>query len=142
MEIYFHAEEVAFPLGLDRQKTKKWIESTILAEGKKGGILNYIFCSDPYIHQINKEYINHDYYTDIITFDYSENENISGDIFISLETVSSNAIKFSQSIEKELNRVIIHGILHLLGYADKTKIEKKQMTQKEDQYLSVFDQIK
>jgi len=99
--------------------------------------LNYIFCSDAYLLQINQQYLNHDTYTDIITFDNSETEKvITGDIFISIERIRENAAKYNITEADELHRVIIHGALHLLGYKDKTAVTKQKMTEKEDFYLS------
>jgi len=100
--------------------------------------LNYIFCSDTYLHKINLEYLKHDTLTDIITFDYSEKKQISGDIFISIDRIKENALKFNQSTDIELNRVLIHGVLHLLGYKDKTPKEKETMRAKEDFYLTLL----
>ena len=133
----FKNENLKFTL---RNKTilKKWISATINKEKRKEGDITFIFCSDEYLLLINKQYLQHDTYTDIITFDYSEGDSaqpISGDIFISIERVKENAEKFSTTFENELHRVIIHGVLHLLGYKDKTKAAKAQMTSKEDYYL-------
>ena len=133
----FKNENLKFTL---RNKTilKKWISATINKEKRKEGDITFIFCSDEYLLLINKQYLQHDTYTDIITFDYSEGDSaqpISGDIFISIERVKENAEKFSTTFENELHRVIIHGVLHLLGYKDKTKVAKAQMTSKEDYYL-------
>ena len=102
---------------------------------KEVGILNVIFCSDEYILEMNKQYLKHDYFTDIITFNYNEDNQINGDIFISKDTVSYNANKFNVSFQNELNRVIIHGVLHLIGYNDKTEDEKTEMRSKENYYL-------
>ena len=109
-----------------------WIKSTAGLYNKKTGDISYIFCSDEYIIDVNRNYLNHDYYTDIITFDYSEGNTISGDLFISLDTVKSNAELYHQQFEKELFRVIIHGILHLCGQNDKTDKQQAEMTEKED----------
>jgi len=133
----FKNENLKFTL---RNKTilKKWISATINKEKRKEGDITFIFCSDEYLLLINKQYLQHDTYTDIITFDYSEGDSaqpVSGDIFISIERVKENAEKFSTTFENELHRVIIHGVLHLLGYKDKTKVAKAQMTSKEDYYL-------
>jgi probable rRNA maturation factor len=133
----FKNENLKFTL---RNKTilKKWISATINKEKRKVGDITFIFCSDEYLLHINKQYLQHDTYTDIITFDYSEGDSaqpVSGDIFISIERVKENAEKFSTTFENELHRVIIHGVLHLLGYKDKTKVAKAQMTSKEDYYL-------
>ena len=114
-----------------------WIRETITSEGFRSGEISFIFCGDNYLHQINKEYLRHDTYTDIITFDNSDEEGtISGDIFISVERVEENALGFQVSSTDELHRVIIHGILHLCGYLDKKPADKKQMTEKENYYLN------
>ena len=134
--IHFFEEDITYKL---KRKTlvRQWIAQTILAEGYKLKELNYIFCSDDYLLQINQQYLNHDTYTDIVTFDNSESEKvIIGDIFISIERIRENAKKFSTSETDELHRVIIHGALHLLGYKDKTPVTKQKMTQKEDFYLN------
>lgn len=117
---------------------KNWIKATIQSETKILGNISYIFCDNNYILEINKKYLNHDYFTDIITFDYSENNVISGDIFISIETVKQNANHYKTTFEEELHRVIIHGILHLCGYKDKTPTDKKIMRKKENFYLNEF----
>ncbi len=134
--INFFQEEVSFPLK-DKLKLKKWIKDTIEAEGYKLQELNYIFCSDEYLLQMNQQYLDHDTLTDIITFDNSETQGkIIGDIFISIERIWENAKKFDVSKERELQRVVIHGALHLVGYADKKPADKKLMTEKEDFYLN------
>lgn len=137
--VHFFSEDLVFTL---KQKThvRNWIKFTITAEGYKLAELNFIFCSDPYLLTINQQYLNHDTFTDIITFDNSEVEKeITGDIFISIDRIRENAIKFKVPFEDELHRVIIHGTLHLLGYPDKTKAAKAIMTQKEDEYLAKRD---
>lgn len=111
------------------------MNSLIENEKKVMGDISVIFCSDAYLLKINEEYLNHNYYTDIITFDYCENSLISGDLFISLERIADNAEKFNTSFRKELYRVIFHGLLHLVGYKDKTSDEKTEMTAKENFYL-------
>jgi len=134
--IQFFEEDIAYKL---KQKTaiRAWITETIQAEGYKLKELTYVFCSDSYLLQINQQYLNHDTYTDIITFDNSDiAQAIVGDIFISIDRIRENAIKFSHSEADELHRVIIHGALHLLGYKDKTPVDKKKMTLKEDFYLA------
>lgn len=141
MSINFFAEDVSFPK-IKRRFTTKWIKSTIVSEGKSPGDISFIFCSDEYLLEVNKKYLQHDYFTDIITFDYVENGRISGDIFISVDRVKENAAMFANTFEKELNRILIHGILHLLGYKDKDKGEKELMTEKEDFYLGRLDFIK
>ncbi len=136
--INFFEEDIRFKLK-DKTKVKTWVRATIEAEGHKLQELNYIFCSDEYLLGINQQYLDHDTYTDIITFDNSENDKvITGDIFISIERIRENAKKFSSGELNELHRVIIHGALHLLGYTDKTAGSKKIMTSKEDHYLSAM----
>lgn len=114
----------------------QWLESLILSEQKKIGDINYIFCDDEHLLQINRDYLQHDYYTDIITFDYVKGKTISGDIFVSLPRVSDNAEAMSKDFESELHRVLAHGILHLCGYKDKTEDEITEMRNKEDFYIS------
>ena len=133
--IYFFVEDINYHLK-DKNLIRQWINSSIQNENKSTGNLNIIFCSDDYLLKMNQEFLEHDTFTDIITFDYSENEIISGDIFISLERVMENAKKYSMKIKEELHRVIIHGILHLCGLKDKLSADKKIMTQKENYYLS------
>jgi len=134
--IRFFEEGVSYKLN-GKNKVKQWIKDTIAAEGYKLGQLTYIFCLDPYLLQINRQYLEHDTYTDIITFDNSETDKvITGDIFISIDRIHENAIKFNESPVDELHRVIIHGALHLLGYKDKTAAARKKMTEKEDYYLA------
>ncbi len=133
--ISFFEEDIQYNLK-DKLKVKRWIKDTIEAEGYQLDELTYIFCSDAYLLQINQQYLNHDTYTDIITFDNSvEKGIITGDIFISIERIRENAAKFNQSVVDELHRVIIHGTLHLLGYKDKSPVDRKNMTQMEDKYL-------
>ncbi len=134
--INFFQEGINFNLKY-KKVLKQWIKDTIATEGYKLQELNYIFCSDEYLLQINQQYLNHDTYTDIITFDNSEAEKIvKGDIFISIERVRENAGKFESGEMNELHRVMIHGVLHLMRYADKTPADKALMTNKEDIYLN------
>lgn len=137
--INFYCEEVELTLS-DEDKISNWIKSTILQEGQELGNLNFVFCSDPYLHKINTEYLNHDTLTDVITFPYSDTF-IEGDIFISIDRIRDNAKTFKVSFEEELKRVIIHGVLHLLGYSDKNPEDKQQMTLKENLYLRSFKEI-
>ncbi|AZA52721.1 rRNA maturation RNase YbeY [Chryseobacterium sp. G0201] len=116
----------------------KWLEDIILSEGKKLGDINYIFCDDEYLLKVNQDYLQHDYYTDIITFDYVKGKTISGEIFVSLQRISDNASTLSKEYEEELRRVLAHGILHLSGYKDKTEEEKQLMRSKEDFYLAKY----
>ena len=138
ISIYFHSENTSFVL---KQKTsiKLWLLNVLKKENKQPGEINYIFCDDEHLLHINQTYLKHNTLTDIITFDYSESNILSGDIFISIERVKENAKKFQVSFEDELRRVMVHGILHLAGYKDKTKQAKSQMTRKEDCYLALFD---
>jgi len=135
--VNFFEEDICFNLK-NKLKVKEWVKATIAAEGYKLQELNYIFCSDSYLLNINQQYLDHDTYTDIITFDNSEKERvIEGDIFISIDRIRENAEKFATGEVNELHRVIIHGALHLLGYTDKTAESKELMTAKEDQYLGI-----
>jgi len=134
--INFFQQEISFTLK-DKTAVRKWINKTISAEKHTLAELNFIFCSDNYLLEINKQYLNHDTFTDIITFDNSEKDGvIFGDIFISIDRIKENAKTFNVALNDELHRVIIHGTLHLLGYPDKKKEEKALMTKKEDFYLA------
>jgi probable rRNA maturation factor len=134
--INFFTEETNYTLK-NKRAIKGWVASAIAQEGYVLQELNFILCSDEYLLRINQDYLNHDTYTDVITFDNSEDlKTIIGDIFISIERIKENASTFNHSVAKELCRVIIHGTLHLLGYKDKSKAAKILMTEKEDQYLS------
>ena len=115
-----------------------WISNVILSEDKKVGEINYIFCDDEYLLQINQEHLQHDYYTDIISFDYTIGNEISGDLFVSVERVKDNAIDFNVSFEEELKRVIVHGVLHYCGYNDKSEADEFLMRSKEDEKLAMF----
>ncbi len=122
---------------------KKWLVQIAKEEGYKIKELNYIFCSDEYLYQINLDYLNHDTYTDIITFDNSEYENeIEGDIFISIDRVNENAQKLKINEETELSRVISHGLLHLMGYKDKSKKETEVMRMKEETAIELYQTVK
>jgi len=116
---------------------KKWLKGTLENEGFTLGEINYIFCSDNYILKINKDYLNHNYFTDIITFNYNEGKKVNADIFISIDTVKSNANSRKIDFDNELHRVMVHGILHLVGYNDKTSTQQIEMTSKEDYYLNL-----
>ena len=154
MPINFHSENISFSLK-NKAALRKWILQTLSEEKKTPGDINFIFCDDDYLLSLNKEYLNHNTLTDIITFDYSgshpelvegkktknqkpKTKNISGDIFISIDRLKENAKKFNVDFNTELHRVIIHGILHLASYKDKTKAAKKLMTQKEDFYIHLL----
>ncbi len=138
--ITFQAENIAFPK-IKRQITKKWIKLVAENYCKKIGEISYLFCNDEKILEVNREYLSHDYYTDIITFDYSEDDKISGDIIISLDTVRTNSQKYQTDLMEELNRVIIHGILHLCGLNDKSPEEEKGMREAENQALNILKSI-
>ena len=135
--IQFITEEVALP-AIDKTKLKHWIKAVAESYGRKTGDVSYIFCNDERILQVNNQYLQHDYYTDIITFDYSTSTTISGDIFISLDTVKSNSEAYNTNLSEELHRIIIHGILHLCGNDDKTPELRIAMTEKENQALILF----
>jgi rRNA maturation RNase YbeY len=140
MAIFYETAEISFPK-IKRRNTTLWIKKVIEHFHKELGNITYIFCSDEEILRINQSYLNHNYYTDIITFDYSEGDKLSGDLFISLDTVKTNSEKYKTNYDEELHRVMIHGILHLCGYNDKTQTEKKIMQEKENEallYLSLF----
>ncbi|WP_183561684.1 rRNA maturation RNase YbeY [Mucilaginibacter sp. SP1R1] len=134
--IQFFEEDISYKLK-NKALVRQWIKDTITVEGFKLKELTYVFCSDAYLLPLNQQYLDHDTYTDIITFDNSTVEGqIVGDIFISIERIRENAAKFKLTETDELHRVIIHGALHLLGYTDKSVVTKKKMTQKEDEYLA------
>src|SRR6478735_5617184 len=138
--ITFQAEEIKFTLK-EKTRHKTWL--TKLAAKEKYSVLelNYIFCSDEYLHKVNLDYLNHDTYTDIITFDNSEdkkNKSIEGDIFISIERVKENAAKFSSEFDDELHRVMSHGLLHLMGYKDKSSKDSAIMRAKEEESIALF----
>lgn len=133
----FFAQDISFKLRKPR-KTKQWILEAIARERKQLEHLNYIFCSDAYLLSMNEQYLNHKTLTDIITFDNSGKKGIiEGDIFISIERVKSNAEELQTSFDEELHRVMIHGVLHLIGYSDKSVTAKVRMRKKEDAYLSL-----
>ncbi len=142
MAVHFYNQECDF-LPAGRVKINRWVRETIHNEGYKVGEITYIFCSSESHIEMNRQYVGHDYYTDIITFDYCDLEGrgvVSGDIFIDHETVADNAQQLGTNPTEELHRVIIHGILHLCGYKDKSDEEAAQMRQKEDFYLARFPQ--
>ena len=137
MPIHFFSEDTPYQFS-DKTLTSAWVAQIINQERRVLGDLNFIFCSDPHLHQLNLNYLNHDAFTDIITFDNSEAvEQISGDIFISIDRVTENAALVTSDFEQELYRVIIHGVLHLIGYNDKSAEEKTLMREKEDACLSL-----
>ncbi len=133
---FFEAADLDFSLE-SPQHVGEWLEATIEAEGHRAETIQFVFTSDDYLLDLNREYLDHDTYTDIITFDYCEGELIMGDIFISIDRVKENADKLNIPFLDELHRVMVHGVLHLCGYKDKSPGEKAQMTEKEDYYLSL-----
>ena len=122
----------------DQEVYSAWVRNVILSEERKVGEISYIFCDDDYLLKLNKEYLNHDTLTDIISFDYSVGKIVQGDIFISTERVKENSVLFNVSFPEELRRVIIHGILHLCGYKDKTSRESDLMRKKEEEKMKLF----
>lgn len=141
-QILFHSENIEYLLR-DKLKIRNWIHEAILSERKELGQINYIFCDDSYLHEMNIQYLNHDTLTDIITFDNTDTTSIvSGDIFISIDRVKENASIYEVAFLNELHRVLIHGVLHLIGYKDKTSDDAKIMREKEDYYLSLATHLK
>jgi rRNA maturation RNase YbeY len=120
------------------QNIASWLSAVIISEKKKEGEISYIFCDDEYLHKINVEYLNHDTLTDVISFDYTMGNEISGDVFISVERVKDNAADFKVSFKEELKRVLVHGILHYCGYKDKGEAEELLMRSKEDEKIALF----
>jgi probable rRNA maturation factor len=137
MALLFYSEGVNFQLDKPR-KTSTWIKASIKNEHKHLSSLSYIFCSDAYLLKLNRQYLNHDELTDILTFNYSEDsESIFGEVFISIDRVTENSQKFKKTFDNELHRVIIHGLLHLVGYDDKKAADRASMRKKEEAYLSL-----
>jgi len=133
--VSFIADSIEMP-ALDERKVTRWIRSVAANYNFAVGNINYIFCSDERELEVNRQFLGHDYYTDVITFDYTSGKTLNGDIFISLETVRSNAEMMGVSFDAELLRIIIHGVLHLTGQGDKTPETKAQMTEKEEKALA------
>lgn len=134
--VHFFQEETRFKLPHPR-KSRRWILNAIESENSTAIAINFIFCSDHYLKRINVDYLEHNTLTDVITFDYGTVTEIQGDIFISIERVRDNAKKFQVDLDQEVHRVMIHGVLHLMGYTDKTKSAKALMRKREDAYLSL-----
>lgn len=137
IEVNYIAQNVEMPV-FNRQAVCDWIEQVAARHGKRVGRLTYVFCDDDYILATNKQYLGHDYYTDIITFDYSNSHRISGDMVISLDTVRSNASKYAPDYAHELMRVIVHGVLHLCGINDKGPGEREIMERHENEALAIL----
>lgn len=134
--ITYQTEDIQMP-AIKKRETTEWIKAVAASYGKRVSEIAYIFCSDEKILEVNRQYLEHDYYTDIITFDYTEGNRISGDLFISLDTVRTNAEQFDQPYERELYRVIIHGVLHLCGINDKGPGEREIMEEAENKALAL-----
>ena len=137
MAIAYYAEDIELP-AIKKRAVSGWVKAVAETYGKKTGDISYIFCSDEKILEVNRQYLQHDYYTDIITFDYCAGNRLSGDLFISLDTVRTNAEQFNQPYERELYRVIIHGILHLCGINDKGPGEREIMEAAENKALEML----
>lgn len=138
MPVYLHSEVPSYSF-LKKKIIKDWLKRVIHLENKILGEINVIVVTDGELLEINKKFLNHDYFTDVITFNYNENDNVSGDIYISIDRINENAEKLKDNPDTEFNRVIIHGLLHLLGYNDKTPDQKVQIRSKEDTYLQFLD---
>lgn len=136
IDVYF--EDVSENPELTADFYEAWLSEVVAVENKKLGDITLIFCSDDYLLKVNQEYLEHDYYTDIITFDYSEDDFLSGDLFISFDRVKENAGINNVSFFNELNRVVVHGVLHLCGYKDKSEEEEKLMREKENEMLDLL----
>jgi rRNA maturation RNase YbeY len=135
--ISFRLQDVKFTLK-DKQVLRNWVALVASNEGFSIAPINYVFCSDGHLLEMNKQFLNHNYFTDIITFDYTEGKRLSGDIFISIDRVADNAKTYKSTFECELHRVMIHGVLHLMGYKDKTPADEKKMRQKENAALKLL----
>lgn len=136
MAITFNSEDTKFNIQGYKREVASWMRSAAQEEGFRVGDINVVFCSDSYLLGINRQYLQHDYYTDIITFDYCEDGVLSGDLFISVDTVLGNAAEYKVMFHVELLRVIIHGIMHLAGYKDKTDVDAAKMRERENHYLA------
>lgn len=136
MIAYFYETDFKFDV---EEPWKEWLESAVKKEGFETGEINYIFCDDEYLLKINNDHLKHDYYTDVIGFQYSKGKMLSGDIFISVDRVKENAIINNVSYDKELARVMIHGLLHFMNYDDLTEEESEKMKKAEDKHLAFFD---
>lgn len=137
-ELFFFTEDCELPSFLSEERVGKWLHAVAADYDCEIGTLSFIFCSDPYILTVNRKYLNHDYYTDVITFDYVEKNILSGDIFISLDTVQSNSLLYNTTYEEELHRVIVHSVLHLIGYKDKTDEDAMVMRENENHCLELL----
>ena len=138
--IRYYCEDISFTLK-GRALNNRWLRMVAASEIRKMGDINIIFCSDNYILDVNMKYLQHDYFTDIITFDYCEKDVLSGDLFISIDSVRENALFYGTEFTDELNRVMVHGLLHLIGYDDHTEEEIATMRSKENYYLELRKSI-
>lgn len=138
--ISYHFENTDFVF-MERDLNNRWLRTVAESEMKRIGDIAIIFCSDGYLLDVNRKYLGHDYFTDIITFDYCEGERLSGDLFISVDSVRENAVEYGTEFANELNRVMVHGLLHLIGYDDHTEEDVKTMREKENQYLGIRSHI-
>ena len=141
MAIRFHISEIKFNLK-NKNLHKSWIGSVIKSHDRVPGAISYIFTSNTSLREMNRSYLNHDYFTDVITFDYSEGNLISGDIFISVDQVGINAGIYDESFDEEIKRVMIHGVLHLIGFGDGTDVEKSRMRKLENEALHLWSKGK
>jgi rRNA maturation RNase YbeY len=137
MPVYFHNEGVSLVFK-NKRAVSSWLSTVIKSFKKEVGTLNFIFCTDEYLLTINKSYLNHNHYTDIITFDYCVENKVSGDLFISIERVKEYSLKNNIEFNNEIHRVIVHGVLHLCGLNDKTEREKEKMREQENKFLALF----
>ena len=139
--VSYFTEDCSFDFKGKKRITSRWLKETAINEGRVLGQINVIFCSDPYLLDVNRKYLNHNFYTDIITFDYCEGNVLSGDLFISVDCVKVNSEDFGTTFENELNRVIVHGLLHLIGYDDHCDEDIAMMRKKENQYLLTREKL-
>ena len=139
--VSYFTEDCSFDFKGKKRITSRWLKETAINEGRVLGQINVIFCSDPYLLEVNRKYLNHNFYTDIITFDYCEGNVLSGDLFISIDCVKVNSEDFGTTFENELNRVIVHGLLHLIGYDDHCDEDIAMMRKKENQYLLTREKL-
>ena len=139
MPVLFHLQEYPGFTIKKMNTIRNWIFDTIYEENKTPGTINYIFCDDDYLLDLNRRYLQHDYFTDVITFSFVDEDIVSGDIYISVDRIKDNSMTYSASFTNELHRVMIHGVLHLLGYDDKNESENSLMKEKEDYFLNKLD---
>ena len=137
-KIAFYTENIKMP-AINKSRVKKWLKEVAAFYNREIGALNYIFCGDDRIIEVNNQFLGHNYYTDIITFDYSDNKTVSGDMYVSVDTICSNSLKYKTSFDTELHRVIVHGLLHLCGINDKGPGERKIMEAAEERALSILN---